>query len=104
MHLKQKNMLFKWIYKPSGQCPVQADGAFLNHKFYFRARWDEVNIEFYRTEYDGVSFLLKKTVMYEAGWLPHSQCKLLIYKGCIKFAFWLLRKKIKNLFYGKTKN
>ena len=55
MHLKLKNMLFKWIYKPSGQCPVQADGAFLNHKFYFRARWDEANIEFYRTELKPVS-------------------------------------------------
>lgn len=36
--------IFKWEYKPSGNCPVQAEGWFLNYYFYFRARWSSVTI------------------------------------------------------------
>lgn len=95
--------MFKWKYKPSGQCPVQADGQFLNHKFYFRARWDEAYIDFLKTEYDGISFTLKKTKMYKAGWLSHRKCKWLIYKGCFKFAIFLLKNKFKKLWYLRQK-
>jgi hypothetical protein len=96
-------MLFKWIHKPSGQCPVQAEGIFLNHYFYFRARWSWIMIEFAKNKLDWeqddleVAFLLKSTAEYEAGYTKTSECKWLIYKGCSKFAFYLLNKKIKTL-------
>ena len=83
--------MIKWINKPSGNCPVQADGYFMNHYFYFRARWDEVTIEFAKTYSDYLSFkgikyfLLFETFTYKAGWLPKWKCRLLIYMGCFKF-------------------
>lgn len=95
-------MIFKWIHKPKGSCPVEAEGKFLNHYFYFRARWSWIMIEFAETEDDWkkddleVAFLLKSTAEYDAGYTKISECKWLIYKGCSKFAFYLLTKKIKK--------
>jgi len=72
--------MIKWKYKPSGNCPVQAEGWFLGHYFYFRARGEYATIEF-----ENHFYVLTKTEPYMAGWLPKWICKLLIYKGCIKF-------------------
>jgi len=72
--------MIKWKYKPAGNCPVQAAGWFLKHYFYFRARGEYATIEF-----ENHFYVLTKTEPYMAGWLPKWKCKLLIYKGCIKF-------------------
>ena len=72
--------MIKWKYKPAGNCPVQAEGWFLKHYFYFRARGEYATIEF-----ENHFYVLTKTEPYMAGWLPKWKCKLLIYKGCIKF-------------------
>ena len=83
--------MIKWKYKPAGNCPVQAEGWFLGHYFYFRARGEWVTIEFAKTQEDqeadvlSAFYVLTKTEEYMAGWLPKWKCKLLIYKGCIKF-------------------
>lgn len=87
---------FKWEYKPSGNCPVQAEGWFLGYYFYFRARWSSATIEFYKDKGDfeldiiKKSFVLKQTAKYKAGWISKTLCKWLIYKGCL---FFLLHKK-----------
>ena len=72
--------MIKWKYKPAGNCPVQAEGWFLGYYFYFRARGEYATIEF-----ENHFYVLTKTEPYMAGWLPKWICKLLIYKGCIKF-------------------
>lgn len=83
--------LFKWIYKPSGNCPVQAEGYFLGYYFYFRARHTQATIEFYKDEtffYKNnyiKRFILKTTPEYRAGWLSKRYCKWLIFKGCFLF-------------------
>ena len=83
--------MIKWKYKPAGNCPVQAEGWFLGHYFYFRARGEYATIEFSKSEdYHNRNkiykrYILTKTEEYMAGWLPKWKCKLLIYKGCIKF-------------------
>lgn len=91
--------MIKWYYKPSGNCPVQAEGWFMGKYFYFRARWERAYIEFhhskqsfdsYGTEYD--SFILHTTEMYEAGWLSHRFCTFLVYKGCFKFLVYKFKK------------
>ena len=46
------NKIFRWIYKPSGNCPVQAEGYFLGYFFYFRARHEFATIEFYNKKED----------------------------------------------------
>ena len=90
--------MIKWINKPYGYCPVQADGYFLNYYFYFRAKWDFVEIEFYKTEEDFWSnepikeYLLLTTEEYKAGWLSHRKCYFLIVKGLIKFSYYILFK------------
>jgi hypothetical protein len=82
---------FKWESKPSGNCPVQSNGWFLNYYFYFRARGEFAKIEFFRDKGDYfttnpvITFYLKKTNKYEAGWLSKRLCKFLIYKGCLMF-------------------
>ena len=38
--------MIKWIYKPSGLCPVQSEGYFWDRYFYFRARYSTITIEF----------------------------------------------------------
>jgi hypothetical protein len=83
--------MIKWKYKPAGNCPVQAEGWFLGHYFYFRARGECATIEFAKTQEDQEEdiliafYVLIKTEEYMAGWLPKWICRLLIYKGCIKF-------------------
>jgi len=86
--------MIKWKYKPSGNCPVQAEGWFLGYYFYFRARGNEAIIEFSLTEagwendlIHGRYMLHRTTKDYYAGWLPKWYCKLLIWKGCFKFLF-----------------
>jgi hypothetical protein len=90
--------MIKWINKPYGNCPVQAEGYFLNHYFYFRAKWEFVEIEFYKTQEDFWSnepikeYLLMNTEEYKAGWLSHRKCYFLILKGLVKFTFYRLFK------------
>lgn len=85
--------IFKWIYPPSGYCPVQAEGYFLGVYFYFRSRWSEAIIEFSKSELDWEKDDIMKTyVLYhtnfaQAGHLNHNYAKWLIYKGCLKFLF-----------------
>jgi hypothetical protein len=99
--------LFKWKNKPSGQCPVQADGYFMGHYFYFRSRWTVADIEFANTKGSWwrndlkAYFELAFTKEYQAGWLSHRKCKWLIYRGCYKFAIFLLKNKYKKLWNNK---
>jgi hypothetical protein len=72
--------MIKWKYKPAGNCPVQAEGWFLKQPFYFRARGELATIEFGNHFY-----VLAETEEYAAGWLPKWYCRLLIWKGCLKF-------------------
>jgi hypothetical protein len=72
--------MIKWKYKPSGNCPVQAEGWFLKQPFYFRARGELATIEF-----GNYFYVLAETEEYAAGWLPKWYCRLLIWKGCLKF-------------------
>lgn len=96
--------MIKWKYKPNGYCPVQAEGWFIGYYFYFRARWDKATIEFSKTE-EGwknelihARYVLTKTSYNKAGWLPHWICRILIWKGCIKFLFSGKKKKLLNTF------
>lgn len=68
---------FKWVHKPSGNFPVQAEGYFLNYFFYFRARNQLATIEFYnkKEDFDSddwtnpiVDIILKSTSKHKAGW------------------------------------
>jgi hypothetical protein len=88
--------LFKWINKPGGNCPVQAEGYFLGYFFYFRARHQSATIEFYnnREDFEGdiwvesiAHITLKTTEPYEAGWLSKRECTFLVFKGCFLFLF-----------------
>lgn len=83
--------LFSWIYPPSGNCPVQAEGHFLGHYFYFRARWDTASIEFTRTEADweNSSFIRRFVLKYypapTAGWISKREALRLIVVGCAAY-------------------
>jgi hypothetical protein len=84
--------MIKWLYKPIGNCPIQSEGVFLNHYFYFRARYSTVTIEFYpinqcmeKDKNLTVFILCKTSDIYKAGWLPKWKCLLLIYWGCLRF-------------------
>jgi hypothetical protein len=83
----------KWIYPPSGACPVQAEGYFMGKYFYFRSRWETARIEFADSEeaWDDSkidkTYILYKTYGYAAGWIPHWKARLLIYKGCMMYLF-----------------
>ncbi len=97
--------LFKWKYKPNGNCPIQAEGKFIGYNFYFRSRWSSATIEFYDGDVDYFSaevgfskiFLLYETSdSYFAGWLEHGYCKYLVYKGCLMFLIYLFFNKIKR--------
>ena len=95
--------LFKWDRKINGNCPVQANGWFLNFYFYFRARNSNATLEFYKEKVDfylndpEYFFMLKETEPYRAGWLNKNFCFLLILKGCFLFVFELIKNKLKNL-------
>ncbi len=88
--------MIKWIYKPLGNRPVQAEGYFLGHYFYFRARGKYATIEFSKVESvsEVAYYILTKTKPYMAGRLPKWKCRLLIWKGCLKF---MIRKQIQKL-------
>lgn len=94
-----KNLIIKWIYTPRGNCPIQAEGYFLNHYFYFKARYETAFIEFCKSEEAwerdliDTRYTLLTTDPYLAGWLPLWQCRLLIWKGCFKLLIDTLFKK-----------
>jgi hypothetical protein len=84
--------MIKWIYKPEGACPVQAEGYFRNKYFYFRSRHNASTIEFCDSKTHWTKglhlkyYVVAKTKKpYEAGWFSHFHCKLLIFKGCIMY-------------------
>ena len=86
------------IYNFGGKCPVQADINYLGYYGYFRARYDTASIEFSNSEKDWengnviyADYNLIKTEMGKAGWLPKWKCKLLIYKGLLKFTIYLIK-------------
>jgi hypothetical protein len=85
--------MIKWKRKLQGNCPVQAEGYFMNYYFYFRARWDKATIEFSKTkagwenELIHARYILATVDSPEAGWLPKWLCRILIWIGCIKFFF-----------------
>lgn len=91
-------IFFKWLYTPSGQCPVQADGIFLGYHFYFRSRHELSTIDFYRTKEDwenlhpSVLYLELKTDYnkYMAGYISKRKARRLIYKGCLLFLIYRL--------------
>lgn len=94
--------IFKWIYPPSGNCPVQSEGYFMNYYFYFRARGSRATIEFYKNQDDYENFwgerevyfkVLKETEPFFAGWLSQTECKILILKGCLSFLLYNMFKK-----------
>lgn len=86
--------LIKWKCKPSGNCPVQAEGYFINYYFYFRARHEQAIIQFSKTEAGWENdlihaqyHLLQTEGLYAAGYLPKWKCRLLIWVGCFRFMF-----------------
>ena len=95
--------MIKWKYKPSGNCPVQAEGWFIGYYFYFRARHNKASIEFSKTEAGWENdliharYVLTTTEEYKAGWLPKWKCRLLIWKGCVMFLF-CGKRKLPNTF------
>lgn len=95
--------MIHWGYKPHGAAPVQAEGTFMGHYFYFRSRWDRAIIEFAETDQDWLRDRLVKCYTlhttkdpYGASFLPHATCKRLIWKGCFKFFLYLLVNKFKK--------
>jgi len=86
--------MIKWKYKPSGNCPIQAEGWFLGYYFYFRSRYTQAIIEFSKTEAGWENdliharyILLHTPYSLTAGWIPKWKCRLLIWKGCCMFIF-----------------
>ena len=84
--------MIKWIYRPSGACPIQAEGYFRNKFFYFRSRHETATIEFCETQedwkkgsYDKYYVVGRTNKPYYAGWFPDWYCYLLIYKGCLMY-------------------
>ena len=86
--------MIKWKRKLQGNCPVQAEGYFMGYYFYFRSRYSQATIEFSKTEAGWENELIHARYVlidmeddYTAGYLPKWVCRLLIWKGCIKFFF-----------------
>jgi hypothetical protein len=83
--------LFSWKYQPSGNCPVQAEGTFLGHYFYFRSRWNTASIEFSETEEDWEKCAIIKRIELkhyggaDAGWISHSEGLRLVVIGCLTY-------------------
>jgi hypothetical protein len=79
--------MIKWLYKPSGACPVQAEGYFLGYWFYFRSRGTQATILFSKIKEDYLGknhykyYVLWEGSWPDAGWLNHNKCKQLICKG-----------------------
>jgi hypothetical protein len=94
--------LINWKMKPTGNCPMQAEGWFLGWYFYFRARHDKATIEFCYDEEDWENDLIRAKYILDtmpdpmAGWMPKWKCTLLIYFGCCRFFF----KRDKNRLHG----
>ena len=89
--IKPKTMIH-WKSKPHGAAPVQAEGYFMEHYFYFRSRGNTAAIEFAFSESNwSRDKLVKRYILhttkdpYSAGFLPYNKCKWLIWKGCFKF-------------------
>ncbi len=86
-------MLLKWKYKPTGNCPVQAEGWFLGYYFYFRSRWETASIEFSKTEKDWDENIISRRYYLAgfpsaaAGWISEKEAIRLIYKGLLLFLF-----------------
>ena len=84
-------MIFKWIMKPGGTCPVQAEGFFPGYYFYFRSRWDTARIDFAESEEEWNKNTIKSYILdrfsdpYAAGYISPRKAKLLIIKGLIYF-------------------
>jgi len=84
--------IFEWDYPPSGMCPVQAEGHFLGHYFYFRSRGATATIEFSKTQKDWEEnkivriYKLKSYPPFEAGYVPRKEATRLVYKGLFLFA------------------
>jgi hypothetical protein len=102
--LKFKDMI-KWLSKPNGAAPVQAEGWFLGHYFYFRSRYDQAKIQFCRSQHDwDENYITKEYVLYStketygASWLPYWFSVVLIYKGCFKFLLNRVWRKICGIF------
>ena len=84
--------MIKWIYRPSGNCPVQAEGYFMGKFFYFRSRWSTASIEFADSEEDwNAGSFLKRYILFRdeksvgAGWMPKWMAYLYIYKGLLMY-------------------
>lgn len=84
--------MIKWIYRPTGACPIQAEGYFRNKYFYFRSRYESATMEFYDSKEDFKKGSFDKYYvvgttkkLYFAGYFPDWYCYLLIYKGCLMY-------------------
>ena len=83
--------IFSWKYSPTGQCPVQAEGQFLGHYFYFRSRWSTASIEFAETEEHWEKchiirrYALKRYEAPAAGWISAREAGWLIAVGCLAY-------------------
>ena len=84
--------MIRWLYKPSGFAPVQAEGYFLGYFFYFRSQWETATIDFALSpskwaKRKTIRIELKKTQPFEASWISKRQAIFLIYYGCLQFIF-----------------
>ena len=85
--------MLKWKYKPSGNCPVQAEGHFLGYHFYFRSRGESARIEFSKSEEDWENneiyraYHLKSFPAPMAGWVSKRKATWMVYKGLLLFLF-----------------
>lgn len=86
----------KWIYPPTGNCPVQAEGWFMGYYFYFRSRGTTARIDFSPTEADwDKDIILARYELWHtkvegyAGWLSHWFCRVLIWWGCLR---WMIKR------------
>ena len=100
--------MITWIKKPYGQAPTQAEGWFLGYYFYFRSRWDIASIQFAKNQdywYDIDNGIIKEYILLKtkkhngASYISYKHAMFLIIKACIKFCYYLLKKKIKNVSY-----
>jgi hypothetical protein len=94
----------QWIYKPIGNCPVEAEGYFLNYYFYFKSRYNESTIQFAESKLAWYYDNIEKSICiklyqnpFSAGWISEKKSILLIYKGCFLFSIYLLKNKIKSI-------
>lgn len=90
--------LIKWKYKPSGLCPVQSEGWFMNKYFYFRSRHSTARIEFANSRDDWYDDkVIKKYTLYttkdpfSAGYFSERFCLILVYIGFFKFLLYNIK-------------